>query len=90
MEENGASIFESFLQLSSAGIIAGLITAAVLFYPLFKNTETFIACVMFWLKPNRWGNVQMFGEEWWGETRIILWLVLSIAMAYGTDSFLVN
>ncbi|MDO3385603.1 hypothetical protein QWI17_07120 [Gilvimarinus sp. SDUM040013] len=78
--EQESSFLAGALDLSVGSIVAGLIAAAVLFRLFFNDFESFIESIKYWISPEyRYDRREMFSSEWWGSTRIVLWVGLSIA-----------
>ncbi len=71
-------------------ILAGIITAAVLFKPFFNDKDDFINCVKFWLTPD---IISVFKGEYfddhWAEFKLVAWAGISAAIAYGTYQLLI-
>lgn len=62
-------------------ILAGLVTAAMLFYLLFDDWEEWVECVKFCFTPD---IISLFQGKWledsWAEIKILIWLGLSVAV----------
>ena len=60
-------------------VLIALITAAVLYILLFKDWDEFVECVKFCFTPEiisaLWGK---YWEDVWEETKILLWLGISV------------
>lgn len=72
-------------------LASGFITAALLFYLLFKDWEEFVHCVKFWLTPDM---INLFlgklDEDIWAETKLIVWLIISIFAGFSAYSYFSN
>ena len=56
----------------------GVVFAALLFKPFFKDWSGFWDCVKFWMKPDWISWFQGEGvEDWWAEMKLGVWIVLS-------------
>jgi hypothetical protein len=62
------------------GIIAGIVTLALLFKPIFGDASGFRECVRFWFTPD---ILSLFrGEwdrDWWAEMKLGFWLICGVA-----------
>lgn len=64
-------------------VLAGLFTAAMLFYILFGDWEEFCDCVKFYFTPEFWSALQ--GKYWddrWAEIKLNLWLMVSFGVGF--------
>jgi hypothetical protein len=62
----------------AASIVVGVGVAAVLFRLFFEDRDDFFECVRYYFTPD---IISMFrgewGEDWWGETKLMVYLILS-------------
>jgi len=69
----------------------GVVALAVLFKPFFGSLADFWECVRFWLTPDA---VSLFrgqwGEDWWAEMKLGVWLVCGGAVGVATYGGLVK
>ncbi|ASK26802.1 hypothetical protein BG910_02760 [Neisseria chenwenguii] len=60
-------------------ILFFLLTSAMLYYLLFEDREEFIECIKYCFKPDIMSAFQgKFWEDRWVETKILLWLGISL------------
>jgi len=65
------------LQLWTA-VGIGVVFAALLFKPFFRDWSGFWDCVKFWMKPDRISWFQGEGvEDWWAELKLGAWIIVS-------------
>lgn len=56
----------------------GVILAALLFKPFFKDWSGFWECIVFWMKPDWISWWQGTGvEDWWAELKLFAWFAIS-------------
>lgn len=68
-----------------AGIFVGLLTAFLLFKWLFGDLDEFLQCIKFVFMPDIISLLRgQWDKDWWGELKIIVWLVMTALMGYGT------
>lgn len=62
-------------------VLAGLLTAAMLFDLLFGDWEEFVHCVKFWFTPNLLSALRgEWEDDVWAETKLLIFFGLSIAV----------
>ena len=61
-------------------ILIGLLTAVLLYFVMFKDWDEFIECVEFYCTPDIISALQgRYWDDVWAETKILLWLGISLA-----------
>ncbi|MDO4896704.1 MAG: hypothetical protein Q3971_05005 [Moraxella sp.] len=67
------------------GVMAGVLTAFVLFRWLFDDRADFLSCAKWLFMPD---IVSMLSGRWeldfWGTTKVVFWVLMSVLMGYGT------
>lgn len=81
------SLLDGALQLDTTSIIVGIVTAILLFNVFFKGIPDLVEALSYWFKLSfiSSNRVDLEGR---GDTKIFLWLGLSIAMAFASSAFL--
>ena len=81
------SLLNNTLQLDSTSIIVGIISAILLFKVFFKNIAEVIKSISYWASVSflSSGRGHLDGRA---DTKLFLWLGLSIAMAFASSAFL--
>jgi hypothetical protein len=68
-----------------ASIIVGVLMAALLYRLFFKDFADFVECLRFYFQPD---IISAFRgelvEDWWGSTKLAVWLIVSIGMGAAT------
>ena len=60
-------------------VLIGLLTAAMLYALLFKDWDEFVECVKFCFTPEIISALRgKYWEDVWAETKILLWLGISV------------
>ena len=60
-------------------ILIGLLTAVLLYFVMFKDWDEFVECVKFCFTPEIISALRgKYWEDVWAETKILLWLGISI------------
>ena len=73
------TVFQTPWQLYAAAGV-GVVFAALLFKPFFKNWSGFWECFVFSLKPDWISWFQGEGtRDWWCELKLAAWMILSVA-----------
>ena len=61
-------------------ILIGLLTAVLLYFVMFKDWDEFVECVEFYCTPDIISALRgRYWDDVWAETRILLWLGISLA-----------
>lgn len=62
-------------------ILASLLTAALLYYILFKDWDDFLQCIKYLFIPNIISALRgKYIDDIWAETKLAVWLVISLAV----------
>ena len=60
-------------------ILIGLLTAVLLYFVMFKDWDEFVECVKFCCTPDIFSALRgKYWEDVWAETKILLWLSISV------------
>lgn len=60
-------------------VLIALLTAVLLYFVMFKDWEEFVECVKFCFTPEIISALRgKYWEDVWAETKILLWLGISI------------
>lgn len=71
------------------GVVAGAVTAALLWKPFFGTLDDFVECLGYWFTPDAWSFLRGDGiDDFWAEFKLGIWLILSVSVGWSVVHFL--
>lgn len=65
------------------GILAGIITAVLMYKVIFSGKDDFFECIRFWLIPDIFSMIRgQYWDDHWAQLKLFIWLGASVAAGY--------